>query len=311
MLIAVAAEAVFEYHEQRRIELTVACRDTDMIPKVPNAGEIVTVGGRRVQVMHNGVVVEADGYYGRWMTEIIRQLRGHHEPQEELAIHAIIPRLPPAPIVVELGSFWAYYALWAHRERPDARVVLVEPDPHNLDVGRRNAVLNRMPATFLRAAVAASDDHARPFACESDGGVRPTDRVSVDGLVAGERLPRIDLLIADVQGAELDMLRGAARALDTGLIRFLVLSTHHHSISGDPLTHQRCLDAMAARGAHIIAEHTVSESCSGDGLIACSFDAADRDVNAPVSHVRARNTLFGEVEYDLANVLADRPQAVA
>jgi hypothetical protein len=142
----VGADAGFEYHEQRRIGLTVACRDTDAIPKVSNAGEIVTVGGRRVQVMHNGVLVEADGYYGPWMTEIIRRLRGHHEPQEEAAMHAIVPRLPPAPIVVELGSFWAYYALWACRERPDACVVLVEPDPHNLDVGRRNADLNRMRA---------------------------------------------------------------------------------------------------------------------------------------------------------------------
>lgn len=300
------ADAGFEYHEQRRIGLTVACRDTDTIPKVSNAGQIVTVGGRRLQVMHNGVLVEADGYYGPWMTEIIRRLRGHHEPQEEVAMHAIVPWLPPAPVVVELGSFWAYYALWAYRERPDARVVLVEPDPHNLDVGRRNAALNRMPATFVRAAVAASDSYGLPFTCESDGVVRPTDRVSVDGLVGRERLPTIDLLMVDVQGAELDVLRGAAAALDAGLIRFLVLSTHHHSISGDPLTHQHCLDAIVARGAHIVAEHTVSESCSGDGLIACSFDAADRAVTAPVSHVRARDTLFGEVEYELAEALASR-----
>lgn len=33
--------------------------------------------------MHNGVKVIAGGYYGSWMTEIIRLLQGHHEPQEE------------------------------------------------------------------------------------------------------------------------------------------------------------------------------------------------------------------------------------
>ena len=33
----------------------------------------------------------------------------------------------------------------------------------------------------------------------------------------------------------------AASALADGRLRFLIVSTHHHSISGDPLTHQKCL----------------------------------------------------------------------
>jgi hypothetical protein len=55
-------------------------------------------------------------------------------------------------------------------------------------------------------------------------------------------------------------------------------------------------------GAHFIAEHSVSESCSGDGLVAVSMDARDTDLHADVSTVRARDTLYGELEWDLAAV---------
>ena len=67
-----------------RVLATVSCQDSDDIPKVPGAGQCRDHDGTRVQVMHNGVLVEQGGYHGAWMSEIIRALRGHHEPQEEL-----------------------------------------------------------------------------------------------------------------------------------------------------------------------------------------------------------------------------------
>src|SRR6476646_8671915 len=102
---------MFEYAVQRRIDLTTSCRDADAISKVAEAGAIVERDGTRAQVMHNGVLVEEGCYYGAWMTEIIRRLRGHHEPQEEAAFQLLVERLradPPAqPAMIELGSFWA------------------------------------------------------------------------------------------------------------------------------------------------------------------------------------------------------------
>src|SRR4051794_10510759 len=99
----------FTEEEQRRIELTTAVRDTDALPKVPNAGTIETRNGTRVQVMHNGLVVEEGGYFGPWITEIIKRLRGHHEPQGELAFAAAGARLKtgtPTPGMGELGRCW-------------------------------------------------------------------------------------------------------------------------------------------------------------------------------------------------------------
>ena len=299
--------ATLSPHELRRIEQTVACHDTDSIPKVADAGAVQErADGTRVQVMHNGVLVEEGGYYGAWMTEIIRRLRGHHEPQEELAFHHAVERLKadtPAPVMLELGSFWGYYSLWLARAIPGARTLLVEPDPAYLDVGRRNFALNGLEGTFIDAAV-GEDGTSAPFTCESDGSVRDVARVSVDGVLHREGIERLDLLLCDTQGAELTAIEGAAHALTDKRVRFLFVSTHHHSISGDPLIHRRCLELLRHRGAHVIAEHTARESCSGDGLIVASMDPRDADLDVPVSHVRARDSLFGDADDELAAAFA-------
>jgi FkbM family methyltransferase len=294
----------FSEIEQRRIALTIAVRDTDTIPKVPNAGEVTVHDGVPVQIMHNGILVGEGCYYGAWMTEVIRQLRGHHEPQEELAFHTILKRLAgdtQTPTVVELGSFWAYYSLWAKHDIPAARLTLVEPDAGNLAVGRRNLELNGMEAaSMINAAV--GDEHGTTVTLiwDSDEQAHAIRQVTVDGLMEDQRMEKIDLLLCDVQGAEVAMLQGAIRALREKRVRFIVISTHHHRITRDPLTHQRCMKILREAGAHFIAEHSASESCSGDGLIAVSMDGRDGDLKADVSIVRSRDTLFGELEWELA-----------
>jgi hypothetical protein len=113
-------------------------------------------------------------------------------------------------------------------------------------------------------------------------------------------LKKVDLLLADIQGAELAMLAGARRAIERGQIRFLLVSTHHHRISGDPVIHQKCLRFVREHGGHILAEHGIGESFSGDGLIAASFDPADRTLPAiHLSRNRTAEALFPEVEFDL------------
>jgi FkbM family methyltransferase len=291
--------------EEDRIRLALSCRDTEAIPKVSDAGAVTERDGQRVQTMHNGVLVVEGGYYGEWMTAIIRGLRGHHEPQEEVVFHAIVERLAgdtSAPTMIELGAFWAYYSLWLLHRRPDARVILVEPDPANLGVGLANAELNGRHVEAVQAAVGRAASPPRPFRCESDGVERLVGTESLRSLVERFSLPRVDLLLVDVQGAEVEVLEGAGSALPN-VVRFAVVSTHHHMISGDPRTHQRCVDLIRNLGGHVIAEHTVAESFSGDGLIAASFDPRDADLTVPISYARATTGLYPDplVEYAAAN----------
>ena len=299
----------------RRIALTVSCRDLDDIPKVSNAGALTTISGQPVQVMHNGVVVERDGYFGGWMTEIIRCLRGHHEPQEERVFAAIIDRLVQTedrPSMIELGSYWAYYSLWFRRAMPASRIVLLEPDPAYLGVGRRNFDLNAQEhATFVHGVVAAGNQETVPFVAESDGQRYELPRHDLESLLAIGNLERVSLVLADIQGAETILVESARPLLAAGRVRCLMLSTHHHSISGCATTHQDLLALLADLGAHIIAEHSVGESFSGDGLIAASFDPRDRDLMVGVSLARQRDSLFGELEHDLEGALARASRAEA
>lgn len=282
-----------------RISMTTGCDDCRDIPKQPDAGKIRDITPWPAQVMHNGVLVARDGYCGTWMTRIIEQLKGHHEPQEEKVFHEVVSSLQNATTMVELGAYWAYYSLWFLQRFPSGRTILVEPDPNFIEIGKFNYSLNGREGTFVQAAVASQPAEPSAFRCESDSVERKIPRISVDSLVDEFGLDRIDILLADIQGAELEMLRGLENTLRKRQLSTLFLSTHDQSISGDYLTHEKCLEWIKANGGHIIAEHCVEESFSGDGLIAASFDARCK-LTVAVSHNRAVNSLFGSPSVRLA-----------
>lgn len=289
--------------ERFRIEMTVGCQDAATVPKVLGAGQVIRDGDIDVQIMHNGVRVLAGGYHGAWMAEIIRRLRGHHEPQEEAIFYQILKLMPDVPSMIELGSFWAYYSLWMLQARPAASVIGVEPDAAHIEVGRRNAALNGRTMTFVEASVGGQVLEPRPFETESSG-VRSIPQVSVPQLMADAGLERLDLLHCDTQGAETEILTSCRPLFEVGAIRFCIVSTHHHAISGDPLTHQRCLHLIEAAGGLILAEHSVAESFSGDGLIAAYFGKDPIYVpDIQLSHNRASTSLFRDPLFDLQDAL--------
>jgi FkbM family methyltransferase len=294
--------------DSERIEMTVACHDSDLIPKVEGAGEIfLDPSGTLCQRMHNGLRVVAGGYHGEWMSEIIRRLKGHHEPQEEILFHTILPLIAAAgskPVMLELGSFWGYYSLWFRSLHPGGRNLLVEPDANNVQVGKRNFRLNEFDGEFIEAAVGIHDGFI-DFPCESDGQARRVRTISVDGLLRELGLERIHLLHADIQGAELSLLEGMKESVERGRLNWLFLSTHHHSLSGDPLTHQRCLEWLQSHGAFILSEHSVAESFSGDGLIVAAFSGHPQMMPPAISRNTPSRSLFRETEYDPAEALEE------
>jgi len=297
-------------YPHERVEMTCRCRDSDVIPRVPNAGAIESYRGQSVQVMHNGLRVATHGYYGEWVTDVIGRLRGCHEPQEELAFWETVKRLPDAPTMLELGAYWGYYTCWFLKDHPAGRAFCVEPDPNHMKVGQANLQLNDLRATFVNAGVGARPAAGRSFTCESDGAVRRLPIISVDSFVREHGIPYIDVLLADIQGAEYEMLQGALETIAAGKVRFMLISTHHRSICRYPLMHQVCLAKVRQLGGHVFAEHSIAESFSGDGLVAASFAPEDRSLPAvPLSYNRASTNIYREPEYELA-ALSTFPVAV-
>ena len=249
---------ISESFQTERIKLTISCRDCDSLPKVNGAGECFG-DKQQFQRMHNGVVVHRGSYHGEWMTEIISKLRGHHEPQEEKVFAEVLPYLPAGACMLELGCFWAYYSMWFHQQIGSARCFCVEPVPEKLIVGEEHFRLNQMKGTFLHGFVGRKSDPHGQF-MDWDGRKSDVPMISVDGLIKQFDLGKIDLLHADVQGAEFDMLIGADRALRSHRIGYAFISTHGYE-------HERCVSHLTTYGYRIIAVHSVLESFSGDGLI--------------------------------------------
>ena len=75
--------------------------------------------------MHNGLRVLYGRYYGSWVNEIISQLKGVHEPQEERVFYEVLKHIPAGATMVEAGCYWGYYSMWFARQVQDARG---EPD---------------------------------------------------------------------------------------------------------------------------------------------------------------------------------------
>jgi FkbM family methyltransferase len=290
--------------EEFRVRMTVSCRDADTIPKVQNAGQVIQTGGEAVQVMHNGLQVVAGGYYGKWMSRVIQELKGHHEPQEELIFHHLMKIMSPSATMIELGGFWSYYSLWFLNNAPARRAVVIEPDPNYLAVGARNAQINA--ATNVRFVQASAGDvclSPRPFQTES-AGPQTVPEMTVAQIMAENGLASLDFLHCDIQGHETKVLQSCEQLLREKKIAFCMISTHTHHISSDPLTHQRCLSMILEFGGRILAEHDVHESFSGDGLIAAYFGDDYLKWEEPaISRNRYSTSLFRNPLYDLAEHL--------
>jgi FkbM family methyltransferase len=289
-----------------RARLTQQCRDADAIPRVAKAGKVETdpETGARIQYMHNGLRVLAGGYYGDWMTDLIEGLQGVHEPQEEIVFHGLLPRIPADATMVEIGAFWSYYTLWFMSEHKGSRRGLgLEMDPAHIEVGRKNAALNGLEMEFVQGRIGARDTLAEEFDTESSGR-QSMPTYGLEGLLAKGNIEKVDVLLCDAQGGEIAMLSGMQSLVDQGRVGVLVMSTHHHQITGDPLTHQRALHLIKGLGGKVYLEHDVSESYSGDGLIVADFGTTLEGWTAPeISRCRASDSLFRNTLYDLAEAL--------
>lgn len=277
-----------------RTIMTLSCRDSDIIPKVPEAGKVIEQNDGLAQVMHNGCLVKYGGYHGDWMAHVIRGLQGHHEPQEELIFYSLIRYCRNNTIIVELGSFWAYYSIWYLSDIPGSRAVCIEPDSNNMEIGRQNAILNNCAdkIKFLEGWVGGGDEKEITLKPETSDHPRTLKQINMDVALSLAGGGPIEILHMDVQGAEEPFLT-SLRAEHISQLRFLVISTHHHSISGSKTTHTDCLELLMEFNAHILVEHSVEESFSGDGLIVASFAAEDEALQLPgISRNAPEDSLF-------------------
>ncbi len=215
-----------------------------LIQRAPEAG---IVEGDFVY-LHNGNRVASKGinaYYGEFSL-ILSLNRGVHEPLEEYVFQETVKRLSGAPVMLELGSYWAHYSMWLKKKRPDASVFMVEPDESNLAVGKFNFLTNGFSGEFIQDFV-------------SEGGF------VVDEFRLTRGLPMIDVLHADIQGNELQMLQGCVESLARRAIKYIFVSTHSQEL------HMGVSSFLQRMGYRVeVSSDFDHETTSHDGLVFAS-----------------------------------------
>jgi hypothetical protein len=176
-----------------------------LIRRVPFAGTVED----GLVTLHNGhrVAVSGEGSYYNNFSQVLIFNRGVHEPLEEFAFQQMLPTLRAAPVMIELGAYWAHYSMWLKQARPAARCIMIEPDAKGIDAGRKNFARNGYEGTF-------------------EQGMIGKEHLTVDGLLDRYGIARLDVLHSDIQGYEIDMLAGAEGSLAANRIDHVLVSTH-------------------------------------------------------------------------------------
>jgi hypothetical protein len=230
-----------------RIAIVRECPDNGAIPRVSNAGEVRD----GIQIMHNGIKIAAGSYYGEGITRLLRENQGVHEPQEERAFAEILNYIEPGGVILELGAYWGFYSTWFCTSVSDGKAFLVEPESDNLDFGRKNFNLNNLKGDFNQAFVGR----------RSSLSAKHLPVVCVDDFVQQKRIKKISIVHSDIQGFELEMLKGCQKTLADSLIDFFFISTHSDRL------HAQCERFLSKYGFQTISSAPPSQSYAVDGIL--------------------------------------------
>lgn len=206
-----------------RIRQVVSDPNNIYIPRVANAGEVIG----DYQIMHNGIKVLAGGYCRGLIDKMLKVNKGVHEPQEERVFMEVLRYMAPESTMIELGSWWAFYSMWFYNEVKDAQCFMIEPDKNLMEIGKKNFIANQMKGDFTLGNI-------------GDRGIKIDDYIKEKGI------DFVDILHSDIQGAELQMLQGAERAIDEGKIGYFFIGTHRQKL------HYDCLSFLKAHDYIII-----------------------------------------------------------
>lgn len=129
--------------------------------------------------------------------------------------------------VIDAGSCWGESSLlFSFLSAPNGRVLSIEFLPSNLDVQKKNLDLNSDLAKridIIESPVWSKSKVNLDFQDKGPGTTIISDRImeksgntktiTIDDLVKEKRLPKVDFIKMDIEGAELPALKGAERTI--------------------------------------------------------------------------------------------------
>jgi FkbM family methyltransferase len=194
--------------------------------------------------------------------EIAREvcLTGYYEPPVTRLMQR---RLHAGGAMVDVGANWGYFSLLAAAAVGTAgHVVALEPDPRQFLALDSNIRLNGFTqVTAIRQAAAAGAGGALLLGYADDAANRGISRLgssspdrpsfevectAVDSVIRD--LPRVDTIKVDVEGAEIDVLRGMKDGLSSRRYASIFLELHPEQLADRGESADACLRLLLDAG---------------------------------------------------------------
>ena len=230
--------------EERFIDI-MSDPNNKFIIRCPNAGKIIN----NTVILHNNIKVYKDCYYGSF-SKILSLNKGCHEPAEERMFQLVLNDINNNNnnnnkniIMIELGSYWAFYSIWFNKTINNAKNYCIEPDINNLNIGKKNAKLNNVDIDFTKGFIGKN-------------------HINICDFMKEKNIDYVDILHSDIQGYEYEMLTDIVPLLQENKIKYLFISTHSDDI------HYKCIDLLKNNNYRIIASSDFeTETFCFDGII--------------------------------------------
>ena len=202
-----------------------------VLRSMPVVGDLIHIVSHRMVTSGERVWAQIEGGPGKglWMELNPRTGQSYLRGQAETVIQNIlVERLRPGMVFYDLGANIGLFSLLAARlVSPTGRVISFEPDPETAARLKRNIERNGCQNTDVIQAGVSSTTEKRSFEVadasspdhgvgrfaeeESDGKDILVECVELDDFV--RNVPAPDAIKCDVEGAEIEVLRGAKNVL--------------------------------------------------------------------------------------------------
>jgi FkbM family methyltransferase len=187
-------------------------------------------------------------------------LTGYYEPPVTRIVQRLAAR---AGTVVDAGANWGYFSLLAAAAVGErGRVIALEPDPRHFERLTRNIAMNRFTQiTPLQVAAGARDGIVTLAGYAHDAENRGVSRIAASprgaqafdvrcttiDAATGFR-DRVDAVKIDVEGAEMDVLRGMCDGLAAARYASIVLELHPALLRENGVDPAACIQTLLAHG---------------------------------------------------------------
>ena len=165
-------------------------------------------------------------------------LSGYYESE---VLEAILPFLHPGAVLWDIGANFGLHAITAKHLKPEARVICIEPSPLMIARMHANSRLNNVNVEMISIALSDSPGFKHLHLVEGNPGmttlkpVKPANYSSKvicwcdtgDNIVAAKALPSPTVIKLDVEGSEVEVLRGLKNVLRETCVEAVILE-------GDP-----------------------------------------------------------------------------